>query len=70
VALFTRKADINMPSGSQVEMVVQQPFEVDESNLTGPTTVAPASVQPQQQGNPVLRQRPHILCPAGSLGCS
>lgn len=71
VALLTRKADINMPSGSQVEMVVQQPFEVEESNLTGPTTVAPASVQPpQQQGNPVLHQRPHILCPAGSLGCS
>lgn len=70
VALLTHKADINLPSGSQVEMVIQQPFEVEESNLTGPTTVAPASVQPPQQpGNPVLIQRPHILCPAGSLGC-
>jgi hypothetical protein len=71
VALFTRKADISIPSGSQVEMVVQQPFAIDDSNLTGPATLTPASV-PQQQapGSPVLHQRPHILCPAGSLGCS
>ncbi|MGA7525458.1 MAG: hypothetical protein WBW84_23620 [Acidobacteriaceae bacterium] len=68
VALFTHKADINMPAGSQVEMVIQQPFEVQESNLTGPVTFAPASVQ--TPGTPVLHQRPHILCPAGSLGCS
>jgi type IV secretion system protein VirB10 len=71
VALFTHKADINLPAGSQVEMVIQQPFELQESNLTGPATITPASVQqPQTPGSPVLHQRPHILCPAGSLGCS
>ncbi len=69
VALFTHKADVSIPAGSQVEMVIQQPFEVSESNLTGPATLTPASVQPQTPGEPVLRQRPHILCPAGSLGC-
>jgi hypothetical protein len=58
-----------------VEMVIQQPFELQESNLTGPATITPASVQspppqPQAPGSPVLHQRPHILCPAGSLGCS
>jgi hypothetical protein len=73
VALLTHKADINIPAGSQVEMVIQQPFELEESNLTGPAALTPASVQsPQLQkpGGPVLRQRPQILCPAGSLGCS
>ncbi len=75
IALFTHKADISIAAGSQVEMVIQQPFEIEESNLTGPATLTPASVQmpaPQTQapGNPVLHQRPHILCPAGSLGCS
>lgn len=72
VALLTRKADISIPAGSQVEMVIQQPFEVSESNLTGPATLTPATVAspPQKPGAPVLHQRPHILCPAGSLGCS
>ncbi|HEX3662282.1 MAG TPA: hypothetical protein VHU89_12665 [Acidobacteriaceae bacterium] len=71
IALFTHKADINMPAGSQVEMVIQQPFEVSRSNLSGAATLTPASVQPPPQpGSPVLHQRPHILCPAGSLGCS
>lgn len=74
VALFTHKADIQLPAGSQVEMVIQQPFAIEESNLTGPATLTPASVetpgQPTPAGRPVLHQRPHILCPAGSLGCS
>jgi hypothetical protein len=75
VALLTRKADISIPAGSQVEMVIQQPFEIEDANLTAPATLTPASVQtpplqPQAPGGPVLHQRPHILCPAGSLGCS
>jgi hypothetical protein len=72
VALFTHKADISIPAGSQVEMVIQQPFAIAESNLNGPATLTPASVQtpPQPAGSPVLHQRPQILCPAGSLGCS
>lgn len=70
IALFTHKADISLAAGSQVEMVVQQPFEVSLSNLTGPATLTPASVRMPSPGEPVLHQRPHILCPAGSLGCS
>ncbi|HZZ41165.1 MAG TPA: hypothetical protein VFE06_18650 [Acidobacteriaceae bacterium] len=72
VALFTHKADISIPAGSQVEMVIQQPFAIEEANLNGPATLTPSSVQspPPAPGSPVLHQRPQILCPAGSLGCS
>jgi type IV secretion system protein VirB10 len=69
VALFTRGADVNIESGTQVEMVVQRPFVIEQSNLTGPTSLVDAT-SPQPAGAPVLHQRPQILCPAGSLGCS
>lgn len=70
VALFTRGADVNIDSGTQVEMVVQHPLQIAESNLNGPTTLVPSSVPVQSAERPSLRQRPQILCPAGSLGCS
>lgn len=70
VALFTRGADINIPAGSQVEMVLQRPLLLEDSNLNGPTTLFPASTQPQPMAKPGIQQRSHILCPAGSLGCS
>ena len=69
VALFTRNADVNIPSGSQVEMVIQHPLELPETDLTGASPLVPANA-PQQPGSPSLHQRPQILCPAGSLGCS
>jgi type IV secretion system protein VirB10 len=69
VALFTRGADVNIPSGTQVEMVLQRPLEVQEANLNGPSSLVPASTQPQPMPKPG-RQHPEILCPAGSLGCS
>ncbi len=67
VALFTRGADVNIPSGTQVEMVLQRPLQVQESNINGPTSLVPASSQQQPLPKPGRQQ---ILCPAGSLGCS
>jgi len=68
VALFTHGADVNIPSGSQVEMVLQRPLQLQEANLNGPTSLVPASTQPQPLPKP--GRQAHILCPTGSLGCS
>ncbi len=67
VALFTRGADVNIPSGTQVEMVLQRPLQVQEANINGPTSLVPASAQQQPLPKPTRQQ---ILCPTGSLGCS
>jgi type IV secretion system protein VirB10 len=67
VALLTRGADVNIPSGTQVEMVLQRPLQVQEANINGPTSLVPASSGQQPLPKPG-RQR--ILCPTGSLGCS
>jgi type IV secretion system protein VirB10 len=68
VALFTRGADVNITSGTQVEMVLQRPLQLQEANLNGPTTLVPASTQPQPLPKP--GRHAQILCPTGSLGCS
>jgi len=68
VALFTRGADINIASGTQVEMVLQRPLQLQEATVNGPTTLVPASTQPQPLPKP--GRQAHILCPTGSLGCS
>jgi hypothetical protein len=70
VALFTHKADISIPSGTQVEMVIQRPLELEENNVYGPTTLVPASAQQQPMAKPALRDRSGMVCPTGSLGCS
>jgi hypothetical protein len=67
VALFTRGAEVNIPSGTQVEMVLQRPLQVQEANINGPTSLVPASSQQQPMPKP---GHEHILCPTGSLGCS
>jgi type IV secretion system protein VirB10 len=67
VALFTRGADVNIPSGTQVEMVLQRPLQVQEANVNGPTSLVPASSQQQPLPKP---GRQPMLCPTGSLGCS
>ncbi len=68
VSLFTRGADVNIESGTQVEMVLQRPLLLEEANLTNsPAPVlAPAAGQPQPLGKP---GRAQILCPPGGLGC-
>lgn len=71
VTLFTRNADVDIPRGTQVEMVLQRPLLLEEGNLTGisepgaPRLLIPVADQPK----PITRHRPRILCPPGSLGC-
>ncbi|HEY9127368.1 MAG TPA: hypothetical protein VIM62_09600 [Acidobacteriaceae bacterium] len=74
VALFTRGSEVNIESGTAVEMVLQRPLILEEQNLsatvpdgsTGPGLV-PAANQPKPLGKP--ERRPNILCPPGTLGC-
>jgi hypothetical protein len=65
VSLFTRGADVNIESGTQVEMMLQRPLLLQEENLTGTAaSLVPAANQPKPLGKPMP-----VLCPPGSLGC-
>jgi type IV secretion system protein VirB10 len=67
VSLFTRGADVNIPNGTQVEMVLQRPLILEEANLTGSApTLTPAADQPKPLDKP---GRAQLLCPPGGLGC-
>jgi len=76
VALFTRGADVDIPSGTQVEMVLQRPLLLEEANLsttvvegaTASTALVPAANQPKPLSKP-LAPRSQAICPPGSLGC-
>ena len=67
--LFTRGADVNIESGTQVEMILQRPLLLEEENLngSGPAGAAPALVPAANQPKPM--SKPRILCPLGGLGC-
>lgn len=69
VSLFTRGADVNIESGTQVEMVLQRPLLLEETNLSDSAgvTLQPAQNQPRPITKP---QRAHVLCPPGGLGCN
>jgi type IV secretion system protein VirB10 len=69
ISLFTHGNDINIPSGTPIEMVLQRPLILQESNLSGPdvTGYVPAVNQPQPMQKP---SRSPMTCPPGSLGCS
>jgi type IV secretion system protein VirB10 len=71
VSLFTRNADVDIPNGTQVEMVLQRPLLLEEENLTGVTGpgAAPVFVPAANQPKPIEKRRPRILCPPGGLGC-
>ena len=71
VTLFTRGADVNIESGTQVEMILQRPLLLEEANLkAGPPGYAlpliPSANQPRPLDKP---DRSRILCPPGGLGC-
>lgn len=75
VSLFTHGADVEIPSGSQVEMVFQRPLVLETENLSatpGTPSVSSGLVrspnQPKPLAKPVLGQT-QLLCPPGSLGC-
>jgi type IV secretion system protein VirB10 len=69
VSLFTRGADVNIESGTQVEMVLQRPLLLEEANLSESSgvTLQPAASQPRPITKP---ERAHVLCPPGGLGCN
>ena len=71
VSLFTRNADVDIPAGTQLEMVLQRPLLLEEENLAGVAQPgsAPVLVPAANQPKPIERHRPRILCPAGGLGC-
>lgn len=71
VSLFTRGADVNIESGTQVEMVLQRPLLLEEENLgSAPPGSAPAFVPVANQPKPMDKpNRARILCPPGGLGC-
>jgi hypothetical protein len=72
VSLFTRGADVNIESGTQVEMVLQRPLILEEENLAGAgapgaaTALVPSADQPKPIDKP---NRARVLCPPGGLGC-
>jgi hypothetical protein len=73
VSLFTRGADVNIPSGTQVEMVFQRPLILEQENLGSETVpggspaMVPAANQPTRLPKP---GHPNVICPPGGLGCS
>jgi type IV secretion system protein VirB10 len=72
VSLFTRNADVDIPRGTQVEMVLQRPLFLQEENLSAagssgsPAALVPASTQPKPIPKP---GRAQVLCPPEGLGC-
>ncbi len=67
--LFTRGNDIVIPSGTSVEMVLQRPLVLQQSQLAASNQPqGQAEMVPAGQQQPMHKQR--ILCPYGSPGCS
>jgi hypothetical protein len=67
--LFTRGNDIVIPSGTSVEMVLQRPLVLQQSQLVGSNQAnGQAQMVPAGQQQPMRKQR--ILCPFGSPGCN
>lgn len=70
--LFTRGADVNIPSGTQVEMVLQRPLYLEEVNLAAGNSAgtAPALVPSPTQPKPIDKPgHVRVMCPPGGLGC-
>lgn len=72
VSLFTRGADVNIETGTQVEMVLQRPLLLEEENLAGvgapgnAPNLVPAADQPRPIEKP---NHARVFCPPGGLGC-
>jgi hypothetical protein len=69
--LFTRGNDIVIPSGTSVEMVLQRPLILQESQLaSADESRGQAQMAPAGQQQPMAKPRQRILCPFGSPGCN
>jgi hypothetical protein len=69
--LFTRGNDIVIPSGTAVEMVLQRPLILQQSQLAGlDETHGPGQMVPANQQQPMPKRKQRILCPFGSPGCN
>jgi type IV secretion system protein VirB10 len=69
--LFTRGNDIVIPSGTSVEMVLQRPLVLQQSQLAGNDEAhGQAQMVPASQQQPMAKRQQRILCPFGSLGCN
>ncbi len=70
--LFTRGADVNIPNGTQVEMVLQRPLYLEDANLAAGNGAgtAPNLVPSKNQPKPIDKpNRARVMCPPGGLGC-
>lgn len=71
-ALFSRGDDIDIESGTPVEMVLQRPLILEDENVAGiaqggsAPALTPSPNQPRPLGKP---HRIRIICPPGGLGC-
>jgi len=71
--LFTRGADVNIPNGTQVEMILQRPLYLVDANLSAggaagaPMNLVPSESQPKPISKP---NRVQVMCPPGGLGCN
>ncbi len=69
--LFTRGNDIVIPSGTSVEMVLQRPLVLQQSQLAGVDEArGQAQMVPASQRQPMPKRQQRILCPYGSPGCN
>ena len=70
VSLFTRGADVHIPAGTQVEMVLQRPLILEKDNVAGGAGAAPTFVPAPDQPKPLGKpNRVRMICPPGGLGC-
>ena len=69
VSLFTRNADVDIPKGTQVEMVLQRPLLLEDANLMGLGEPGTASSFVPAANQPKPVQKPRVFCPPGGLGC-
>jgi hypothetical protein len=72
-SLFTRGADVNIESGTQLEMVLQRPLILEEENLAGANSPgqAPALVPSASQPKPMEKPKNvRVICPTGGLDCA
>ncbi len=70
--LFTRGADVNIESGTQLEMVLQRPLILEDENLAaaGAPGTVPMLVPAANQPKPIEKsRRVRVICPPGALGC-